>query len=30
MVPVLILIAYAIVKIAPSDVPQKVLEDNEL
>ena len=30
MVPVLILIAYGIVKIAPSHVPQKVLLDNEL
>ena len=30
MVPVLILIAYGIVKIAPSHVPQKVLIDNEL
>jgi len=29
-VPVLILIAYGIVKIAPSHVPQKVLIDNEL
>lgn len=30
MVPILILIAYLIVKISPSHVPQKVLEDNEL
>ena len=30
MVPVLIFIAYLIVKIAPSQVPHKVLEDNEL
>jgi len=30
MVPVLIFIAYLVVKIAPSQVPHKVLEDNEL
>jgi MFS family permease len=30
MVPVLILISYLIVKIVPSNVPHKVLEDNEL
>ena len=30
MVPVLIFISYIIVKLVPSHVPQKVLEDNEL
>ena len=30
MVPILIFVAYIIVKLVPSHVPQKVLEENEL